>query len=361
MSQKIIIVDASNINTGGGLVLLNGLLSAESPRNFEIKFYVDDRAALSPDVKFLIKRVQASAFSRFMCKLSIAVQQIRFHRKILLLNFGNFPNPFWRRPQVTYLHNYFLVGHDWKDSVKPRARGKVQIRRWVFRILNILSASNYIVQTATMMAETRKVIGSRKCLTIMPVMNSKHLSEPAVPVSRNERSLSFCYVSLGGENKNHLNLIRAWDELAKLGLRPSLIITLEQEIDDLLYNGEVARLIAERLPHITNLGKVPAEEVKNIYSKSSVAIYPSLTESFGLGLIEAVLSGVDIIAADRKYVHDVVVPDCVFDPLDPVDIATVVMRYMVNHTKEETYVNDNRILAKLVTPREFLENCSRII
>ena len=51
------------------------------------------------------------------------------------------------------------------------------------------------------------------------------------------------------------------------------------------------------------------------YLSSEFLIFPSLTESFGLGLIEAIECGCIVIGADLPYTYEVCEPSLVFNPL----------------------------------------------
>ena len=61
-----------------------------------------------------------------------------------------------------------------------------------------------------------------------------------------------------------------------------------------------------------------------LYRESKYLIYPSLTESFGLGLIEAVGYRCEVIASDLPYVFEICRPFNVFDPSNSKDIAAKV-------------------------------------
>ena len=45
-------------------------------------------------------------------------------------------------------------------------------------------------------------------------------------------------------------------------------------------------------------------------------IYPSLAESFGLGIVEAIDNGCNVIGADLPYLYEVCNPSIVFKPAD---------------------------------------------
>jgi glycosyltransferase involved in cell wall biosynthesis len=51
-----------------------------------------------------------------------------------------------------------------------------------------------------------------------------------------------------------------------------------------------------------------------LYRSSEFIIYPSLSESFGLGILEALENGCKVIGADLQYIHAVCKPSLVFDP-----------------------------------------------
>jgi glycosyltransferase involved in cell wall biosynthesis len=357
MDKVTIIVDASNVNAGGGLVLLNGLLEAELSSQFEVIFFVDSQAKIGPVNRAnKIHVVAPTMLARLSCKMEIARLARATSPGSIVVNFGNFANCFWRGRQVTYLHNYFLIGRDWKKSVRPAARNRFRLRRAVFRVLDKISNSNYLVQTKTMAREAGIVLGSAR-IGVMPVMSFSHLGHAAQDSPPSKRlPQSFCYISLGGENKNHLALIKAWLILAKEGHHPKLTITLEDDLDKGLYGGEVRRLIEENSLNVVNVGKVGLEEVANIYSTSQALIYPSFTESFGLALIEADYVGLDILAADRPYVHDMVKPVQVFDPENPENIAASVLKYLAGDRLKDRG-GGKTMLEQVVTPDRFLEKC----
>ena len=70
-----------------------------------------------------------------------------------------------------------------------------------------------------------------------------------------------------------------------------------------------------------------------LFERCMVQVYPSLIESFGLGLIESVESGCELLAADLPYVHEVIEAAGWFDPNDPQSIAESVLTYHPSNLK----------------------------
>ena len=82
---------------------------------------------------------------------------------------------------------------------------------------------------------------------------------------------------------------------------------------------EIYNLIRQKIESgypIKNLGFINREELYQHYQSAEYLIYPSLSESFGLGIIEAVENGCKVVGADLPYLHEVCDPSIVFNPLD---------------------------------------------
>src|SRR5690606_28796151 len=65
---------------------------------------------------------------------------------------------------------------------------------------------------------------------------------------------------------------------------------------------------------INNVGFIDRESLIELYLSHEYFIFPSLAESFGLGLVEAIDGGCKIIAADLCYTYEVCEPSLIFNP-----------------------------------------------
>jgi glycosyltransferase involved in cell wall biosynthesis len=154
----------------------------------------------------------------------------------------------------------------------------------------------------------------------------------------------FIYVASGDAHKNHLRLLSAWELLAKEGLYPKLLLTLNNE-QDIKLLGEINEIKLRFPVKIDNLGALNHEQVIAAYKSADALIFPSLIESFGLPLIEASNANLPIIASESDFVRDLVAPVQTFDPLSVTSIARAVKRYLGVYDQE----------IRLLGPQEFLE------
>ena len=81
---------------------------------------------------------------------------------------------------------------------------------------------------------------------------------------------------------------------------------------------EIKKLIDSKIQQeypIENLGYVSQDVLIKSYIQSEFVIFPSTSESFGLGLIEGIEFECKIISADLPYTYAVCEPSIVFNPL----------------------------------------------
>jgi phosphatidylinositol alpha 1,6-mannosyltransferase len=90
--------------------------------------------------------------------------------------------------------------------------------------------------------------------------------------------------------KNLDVLIEAWERAHEaLGPRARFVVAGE---------GPLTPRIALRLPFVRQLGFLPREDLATLYASADLCVFPSLTETCGLVALEAMASGVPVIAAD---------------------------------------------------------------
>ena len=136
-----------------------------------------------------------------------------------------------------------------------------------------------------------------------------------------EREPFLLYPANGWPHKNHQRLIEAFSLVR--GERPELRLVLTG-----LGHGAYAQTTG-----VDVRGRVPGDQLAELYRRASALVFPSLYEGFGQPPLEAMASGCPVAASNAAAVaevcHDAA---CLFDPHDPEDIARAVVEVLERPT-----------------------------
>lgn len=333
------VIYAPNIHQGGGKTLLLSILQVLKDRS-DILLILDDRLQLE-NLKLVCRviRVKPNIFYRFFleCRLKFIVPS---HARLLSL--ANLP-PLFSSQAVEYvfIQNRYLV--DPNPSLRTftsRIRLRLIVERYWLR-QRASKVTTFIVQNEVMRTLVRKSLHTdSQVIPFIPPYND--CSKQSTP--HQQAQYDFVYVASGEPHKNHLRLLDAWIILAEKGIYPSLALTL----DEVTFRG-LCKLIKEAVAkhnlQIFNLGNLSASDVRSLYATSRALVYPSLYESFGLPLIEAVSYGLPVLAGNSDYILEVIELTDTFDATNPASIADAVLSFTFNQARLKT---------NLFTASEFL-------
>lgn len=319
----MILIDASYINNSGGKVLLEYVIK-QIVENFNVRDYIfifDNRLEsiylnlIPNDNKIIIKSgtiVREKLFKSLINNCAITS----------IFCFNNIPPPINVRhcPVFIYFHNTLLLGN---DSTSQKIKNKI-LNLIKLNFIKHLNKANYrwIVQTSNTKNQLKEKIDN--LIEVFPIF------EEEVTLSPSKREKDFIYVADGSSHKNHWLLFGIWEILATKDKKfPKLFVTLKKESFPDLINriNELNRLGV----NIVNLGVLDKLEILNFYRKCTFQVFPSLTESFGLPLIEATQYGCNTIASNLPFVHDVIKPSAVFNPLYPDELHNIIKQIIDGH------------------------------
>jgi glycosyltransferase involved in cell wall biosynthesis len=128
------------------------------------------------------------------------------------------------------------------------------------------------------------------------------------------------------KHKNHERLLEALRVLREQrGLAVDLVLTGLP-----VPNGNPVELLAGRLgvaAQVHPLGHVAAEDLRWLYGRARMLVFPSCFEGFGIPLLEAMVCGCPVAAADATAIPEVVGEAALlFDPGSPTAIAEAIAR-----------------------------------
>ena len=141
--------------------------------------------------------------------------------------------------------------------------------------------------------------------------------------SISKKNITFFYPAYYQPHKNHFNLINGFELLNQFKVANyKLILTIDES--------SIVGYKNINLDNILCLGSLQHHEIFYLYSFFDYLIFPSLSESYGLPLLEAKINNLKIIASDLDYVYDICNPDAVFNPLDSKDICNTLYSILKN-------------------------------
>ena len=97
--------------------------------------------------------------------------------------------------------------------------------------------------------------------------------------------------------------------------------------------------ISSKNKKIIFLGKLSKDEINKEYSNTDFLIYPSVSESFGLPLVESTFYPIKILASNSEYVTYIVKPSLTFDS-NSIDSIQETIEKVVNLNK----IEDSRLI-----------------
>jgi glycosyltransferase involved in cell wall biosynthesis len=181
--------------------------------------------------------------------------------------------------------------------------------------INYLNNENYTwaVQTKNVADLLKIKLATQKSnVIICPIFSIDFFKNCNIGLEHNY--LNYVYVADGSIQKNHINLLKAWELFTENFKNENL--TLHLTLDVNIYHDiiEEVNILKMKGIKVVNHGLCSLNKIKELYETCNYLVYPSLAESFGLPLLEAASSRCKVISSDLPYVYEVVQPSLVFDP-----------------------------------------------
>lgn len=324
----MILLDSLYINNSGGKVLLDYLINTiiSSGQTNRFHFLLDKRGVYNYLEKISYEFGEPSELFRY-----------KFYKKnknkfSKVFCFGNVPPPLKLKCTVfVYFHNVLLAESLNNYPLKSRISKFLKRQYIKFFISNV---DEIMVQTAYVREKFNLNINNSIKVSLLPFYNLQE-----VKFKKNTNGFEFVYVSNGNPHKNHHFLLDVWGKLSALNYYPILNLTITDNYGNLI---ERINKLNKAGVKVRNFGFT---NINELFSHSTHLIYPSLKESFGLGLVEGVHSGLKIIGADLPYTYEVVKPSLTFSPYNSDDLVSKLIRVLDNEISMEDseIVVENRI------------------
>lgn len=327
----MILIDAIHINNGGGKVLLDYLIKELEKTNKQVFYLLDKR------IENQVQKIKAT--NKILFLPASFVKRYIFYKNNKntfsnVLCFGNLPPNVRLNAKVyTYFHQLLFL------KTAGNLSKKQKFLYWLkTKILYHLKSNTdyWLVQTDLVKKQfSEKYKEKLEKIILVPFYEEL----PIVENYQREKS-TYVYVSNAPPHKNHKLLIEAFEKFYIKNGVGKLMLTVNEEFKD------VYDLILEKQEQnipIINYGYVCRDNLSKIYQKSEYMIFPSLTESFGLPLIESIEKGCKVIASDLPYTYAVCCPSITFDPLNLDSIINALSLSLLNNNESSRTKVENNI------------------
>jgi len=201
--------------------------------------------------------------------------------------------------------------------------------RWVER--SVRTASDVTVQTAALAdAVAAKTGRPRARIHAIPHGPGAMLAAP--PVRRNPagRPVRIGYVTKWGVQKNFEVLFAAAARLIGERRDIRIVLTLAEDLPENMHIMRRAGAAGLR-EVLENVGEIDAAGVSALYDSLDIFAFPSLVESFGFPLVEAMAKGLPIAAADTPSNREIAADAGLFFPAADAQALAAILGELIDN------------------------------
>lgn len=320
MNTKYFLIDSVYINSGGGLNILNEII-----KNLEKKRLIN-KCFFLLDKRLEINKICIDLYSNYCFiepneknRKNFYYEKSKYINSVLCL--ANVPPPIKiYLPVYIYFHNDLFL-RPWSTHLELKNKALNFLKK-----LYIISKNKneylWHVQSSLMLKKVSKSLYIDKSkIHISPIFSSKK------NMISNKAINTFLYVANYSKHKNHDRLLKSMIKSAN-GLDYS--IELHLTLPDSIFSESIySRYQLPSNLKIINHGILDFNDLKILYARSEFLIFPSLNESFGLPLIEAIHYNCKILASNLPYVKEIIKASLLFNPLSVNSISEIILQAVV--------------------------------
>lgn len=304
-------------SAGGGLTYLRNVIPhlsrrVDAPTTVWLNPSMRAEFGILPNISFVEASENFGVLRRFVREQTELRKRIRQSGAQVLISAGNFALWNCPVPQILLSRNSLYTSVDFYRDLRWRR----EYRMWLDTRLKSMFARRSIGWADCTVAPTGAFAGELKCWTGKDVTPIYHgfdhdlFFQGSPPLSEEVRqkfdatvdSVRVLFVSHYTYYRNFETLIRAIPIL-KAALAPrklSLILTSEFRPGE-GYRTDLAAALLRRLDvaaEVIQLGSVPYRSLSHLYHACDVYVTPAYTETFAHPLVEAMASGLPVVASD---------------------------------------------------------------
>lgn len=325
---------------GMDIVILESLKEMKNMNHPDLMVYAqndEDKNALTSSINFEIVKTAPASYPIWEQKM--LPDLCRQHKIDLLHATSNTAPVSLKIPLVVTIHDIIYLEKWLLTSGTYYQRFGALYRRWnVPRIAKnaaqIVTVSNYEKEKI----QSKLKIPDKKIRTIYNACSNHFFSETSaeeLETLKEKMNLPERFVLFLGNTDPKKNLPNVLLSLAILKKKNKLDFTLvmpdfgkENLLKLLRFQGN-----EHLIENIMLTGYIPNNELPGLYKLSLLFLYPSLRESFGIPILEAMASGTPLICSNTSAIPEIAGKGaCYINPSNPEDIAEKIEEVLKNNS-----------------------------
>ena len=300
-NPRAVTIYAQNVNIGGAKILLQTLVQrlVSAYPELKVRVLLADSKDLDVDDPRVVKEILRGAWQK---------ARVMWRREENVLYFGNLPPLRRAKDSLLYVHNLYMTLTPGTLLSDPLVSAGQKLKYgFLNTYLRCFSGRADSVACQTPAMKSRLEVFLREPVEVLPFYRS--------PIEQDlPRKFDFCYVGIPSAHKNHERFFEALSILSQEGVKARVAVTISDAPADRGLLAAVDRLNREGIVTVSNWGLVSFEEACSIYNQSQSLFFPSLKESFGMPVVEALELGLQLLISDLPYADALVRGGVRFDP-----------------------------------------------
>jgi len=329
----------SNVQGLGATRLASSIVSAFITISNSLHFYIPENF---PNIK-LIEKYKVNLVKRFLPNnISRFIEVFKYHKfNYPVINFTDLPLKS-NKPQLLFLQN----PHFFKCSITASSLKSRIIRYLISRNLDFVDI--VVVQTENMK--------ERFLATYNFESNNVHvLAQPAPTVVQKDSNSKIVLKQICG--------IRCFYPAAVYPHKNHKLLSKIPESFFLAGNSISLTCKHEDLPFLKShyfefLGRLNLIEINNVYKESGVLLFPSLDESYGLPLIEAMIRKLPIVVPNLPYAKSVCGKSAFYFDINSSQSFLSAINNAVHHATNKKLIDYSKELS--VIPKDWVEVADKL-
>lgn len=333
-----ILVHALGASMGGGIRHLENLVEALGRTSYGVEFRIlvpdDFRVGATPERIHL--ETVSGRWAGFVGRLWFDLIRVPRMAKrggcdavVSLLNFG----PIWCPvPYVVFQRNALYFSPRGGEGLGFMRRLGLRCRRWL-TVLEMRRAAFIVTPSAAMRDMILKDVPGLDPRRFRTLYHASGDYRPTEPLSREIAELierakgaKLLYLTHAAAHKGFEELFEALALLKAQGAEVSLFSTAAREdwpAGFSEYETQLKNLdIRDR---VVFLGRIPQQMVPSLCKAADLMVFASKSESFGFPMVEAMQSGLPIVAADTPVNREICGDAALYFPIEDAEAAVAVI------------------------------------